>query len=584
MALIMNHNLPALKTSRYVGKAYGALAKSIERLSTGLRINTAGDDAAGLAVRELMRADIAAGYQGIRNAADGVSLVQTAEGALGIIDEKLIKMKELAMQASTGTYSETERELINSEYQAMASEIDRIASSAVFNGVRLLDGSMNALNNGQGIKIHFGTGNSPDTDYYYIKTQDTRATSTTGLKIGGDGNNDIWSAGPYGSANGGCCGGTVSDLTSAAVLNQGRAFGYGYNWDGQAPSDAALFTSKYLAGRYGIESGMTFEELIGQVNNGTQSRIGIFISGDISASIGGSADSYTAICLDSGEVYYWGDTAGLTSELSQRNSLTQMIDNAQSASGLARAINGNANSKYWSFASGKFAYVFRKDGGNNDNLVAETKTTAGTDDNGKITYVNVETQGRTSGKGSFSLGGEHWGTLEAAPQRGGGYSIALLGKDIGEGMDLYITGSTATGDPYLAFDDKLLGITNHSIEALSKDVFTEVQDASNPLWDGGEVRTIESAERALAAVDDAIERKDKIRAGLGALQSRLESVIETQTIHMENLQAAESRISDVDVATEMTEFTKNNILAQAATAMLAQANSMANLALSLIVG
>jgi flagellin len=142
MALIMNHNLPAMTATRFVGQAYGALSKSIERLSSGLRINSAADDAAGLAVRELMRADIAAGYQGIRNASDAVSLIQTADGALGVIDQKLIRMKELAMQSATGTYSQFEREIINSEYQAMAAEIDRIANAAAFNGVKLLDGSL----------------------------------------------------------------------------------------------------------------------------------------------------------------------------------------------------------------------------------------------------------------------------------------------------------------------------------------------------------------------------------------------------------------------------------------------------------
>ena len=113
MSLIINHNMPAMTAARNLGTIYGNLGKSIERLSSGLRINRAADDAAGLAVREMMRADIAATLQGIRNAAAAVSLIQTAAGALAVIDAKLIRMKELAEQAATGTYTTAQREIIN---------------------------------------------------------------------------------------------------------------------------------------------------------------------------------------------------------------------------------------------------------------------------------------------------------------------------------------------------------------------------------------------------------------------------------------------------------------------------------------
>jgi flagellin len=277
MALIMNHNLPALRAARFVGSAYRSLSKSIERLSSGLRINSVADDAAGLAVRELMRADIAARNQGIRNASDGVSLVQTADGALEVIGAKLIKMMELAQQATNQASSAAYREIINSEYQAMAAAIDHIAASTSFNDVRLLDGSLNALNNGQGLKIHYGTGNSPDADYIYIDAKDTRATSVSGLMIGGDGKNDMWSIGPYGKAAEGCCGGKIASLSDVIVTTALSAFGYGYNWDGLAASETELFNGRYLAGMYGFEANLTYEELVGKVNMGTQSRVGLKI-------------------------------------------------------------------------------------------------------------------------------------------------------------------------------------------------------------------------------------------------------------------------------------------------------------------
>ncbi len=175
MSLVINHNMMAMNAARNLGASYDRLATSTRRLSSGLRVGTAADDAAGLAIRELMRADIATMNQGIRNANDAISMIQTADGALQVIDEKLIRMKELAEQAATGTYNSDQRLLIESEYQAMASEITRIANATDFNGIKLLDGTLSGTHNGSGLqsvgelKIHFGTGNSSAEDYYYIK-------------------------------------------------------------------------------------------------------------------------------------------------------------------------------------------------------------------------------------------------------------------------------------------------------------------------------------------------------------------------------------------------------------------------------
>jgi len=216
MSLVINHNMMAMNTTRNLNNAYSSLATSVQRLSTGLRINSAADDAAGLAIRESMRSDVASLNQGIRNANDGISLIQTAEGALSVVDEKLIRMKELAEQASTGTYTNAQRLIIHSEFAAMAAEIDRIANATDFNGVKLLNGSVSIAGTGGswnanntwvsneglwtnssgwkettgtanadgsisgGIKIHFGTANSRSEDYYFIRIGDMR-TSALGI-------------------------------------------------------------------------------------------------------------------------------------------------------------------------------------------------------------------------------------------------------------------------------------------------------------------------------------------------------------------------------------------------------------------
>jgi len=196
MSLIINHNLMSMNATRNLSNAFGNLGTSVRRLSSGLRVDTAADDAAGLAVRELMRADIAALNQGVRNANDAISLIQTADGALSVIDEKLIRMKELAEQAATGTYTSEQRLIIDSEYQAMASEITRIANATDFNGIYLLNGNLSARggHNGEGLvsrgelKVHFGTANDSAEDYYYINI----ATSTaSALGVGLQANNSI---------------------------------------------------------------------------------------------------------------------------------------------------------------------------------------------------------------------------------------------------------------------------------------------------------------------------------------------------------------------------------------------------------
>ena len=194
--MYINNNSMANQVSNNLTNHYSNLATSTQRLSSGLRINSAADDAAGLAIRELMRADIAALNQGVRNANDAISLIQTADGALGVIDEKLIRMKELAEQAATGTYDSTQRLLIDSEYQQMASEITRIANATDFNGLKLLDGTLSSdTHDGSGLeatgkmKIHFGSNNDSAEDYYYIQIGSVTASSL-GVGNSADGIND----------------------------------------------------------------------------------------------------------------------------------------------------------------------------------------------------------------------------------------------------------------------------------------------------------------------------------------------------------------------------------------------------------
>jgi len=143
--LAIKNNIMAANAARHLGQSYDALSKSVERLSSGLRINSAKDDAAGLAVRELMRADIAVLKQGARNAQDGISLLQTMEGAMSTIDNILVRMKQLAEQASTESYSSAQRSLMDQEFDEIANEIERIATSTEFNGINMLNSATGSV-------------------------------------------------------------------------------------------------------------------------------------------------------------------------------------------------------------------------------------------------------------------------------------------------------------------------------------------------------------------------------------------------------------------------------------------------------
>jgi len=149
--LAIKNNIMAANAARQLGISYDALALSVQRLSSGLRINSAKDDAAGLAVRELMRANIAVLEQGTRNAQDAISMLQTMEGGLAVTNELLVRMKQLAAQASTGTYSTSQRAIMDAEFQELADEIERIATSSEFNGISLLNSATGTTT------IHFGS-------------------------------------------------------------------------------------------------------------------------------------------------------------------------------------------------------------------------------------------------------------------------------------------------------------------------------------------------------------------------------------------------------------------------------------------
>ena len=174
MGIRINTNISSINTQRHLLNSTNMFAKSMEKLSSGLRINRAGDDAAGLAISEGLKSDIRALDQAGRNAADGISLVQVGEGALDEVSNMLLRMKELAEQSLNGTLSNTDRGYLNSEYSNLKSEIDRISDATEFNGVKLLDGSGGSVS----IQVGIGTASS---DSVAVSLATNRDSATLGV-------------------------------------------------------------------------------------------------------------------------------------------------------------------------------------------------------------------------------------------------------------------------------------------------------------------------------------------------------------------------------------------------------------------
>ena len=440
MALAIRSNLMATTAARHLGKAYNALAESVERLSSGLRINSAKDDAAGMAVRELLRADIAVLKQGSRNAQDGISMLQTMEAAMGIMDENLVRMKELAEQAATGSYSAAQRTIMDAEFAEMADEIERIAGATKFNGIAMLNEAALATGSND-VKIHVGSTTTIDVE----RTDMTKS----GLNIEtGDGGWRVTAV----TANG-----VSATSVTYITVREGSAAAAG-----------------------GLSLNISFED------NGTPGNDEL----DIVAAFTGVSSGGTNF------------------------SLAAVVSTINAASNtLGFDISGNdlrysAAEAYYDSSSSK--YVLR-----------------------------ISSRDSTSDE----------------------YSISFSNND-----------GTSNGHVCGAFTITADGSVSVSSSYANSGVTTA----------GLNIKTVDAATSALLRLSTAIDTKDTARAAFGYKMNRLESTVSILDIQVENLMTAESRISDVDVATEMANLTSTQVLSQAGVAMLAQANAMPQMALTLL--
>lgn len=535
MSQVIQTNVPSLTAQRNLSGTGNALATSLQRLSSGYRINSAKDDAAGLAISERFSAQITGLNQAKRNANDGISLAQTAEGALKTSSDILQRVRVLAVQSANATNSASDRQALNDEVNALTAELNRIAQTTEFNGRKLLDGSFTSAlfqvgaNANQTITATSGNFTTSAYGNYRIggRVADT---------LGGGGDLVLGTSTSGGMAYVARVTNTIDSGIAAGTLTvSGQAGSYEVSFDPKA--SAKLVAEK--------------------VNAVTQST-------------GVSATARTEIELA-------GMNAGgsYVIELASNNATTEPVTIAFTVG--ADKVGG-ATSSAISSSDQLAAAVdsFNKQ-------AAKTGVSARVSDDGKaITLVNDSGEdikmSLKSGPGALELrqaGVTKSGTHVGNDGMVGGSSVALSVTQGGmTAGGVCITGQV-TFDSEAAFsvqDDQgqFLSKTNDPVGAQLQAVQT------------ADVSTVASATRTISLIDSALQRINTQRAAYGALQSRFTNTIANLQVTSENMSASRSRIRDTDFAEETAELTRAQILQQAGTAMLSQANSLPQQVLSLL--
>jgi flagellin len=623
----INHNIAALNTYRQLTSNNANGSKSIEKLSSGLRINRAGDDAAGLAISEKMRGQIKGLEMASNNAQNGISLIQTAEGALNETHSILQRMRELSVQASNDTQTDSDRAELQKEIEQLTSEIDRISSTTEFNTKKLLNGDLSKATEAKGdilqsAKLSYTELDNTSADGNNVSQQVAIKSGVTIQFSGVSGSGKITlDKGNYTYAQleamiSGKISGvaalkpdiTIDISSSGAISFQSSTVQQKITVTISGTGDSG-FLGIGRAGNgvvIGSGSGVTLDAI-----DTTVEGIGTFISGSNNAftvAIDGGAATTVTI---SGGVYSGADLAAKIDAALSGAGISGI--DATFASGAVRFTLADSNDSS--------EYAIASAGSNGFSGIASVTVTGATD--AAVTDLkdaDGDTLNIVSGN-TIKFNGKYNGTAltEITVAVSGGTNVSDLGDAIASGIASQISGLSAneisvslTSGGKLQIEGKI-GEEN-SIEDFSLSIddnskfnnyfanFAETQDAADVTTNDSlvfhiganenqtvkvdvnemsseslnlasvNIGTQQGAENSITVVNNAIEAVSAERAKLGAYQNRLEHTINNLGTSAENLTAAESRIRDVDMAKEMMSFTKNNILTQAAQSMLAQAN------------
>ena len=494
---VINTNLSAVQARESMRSTGLKLATAMERLSSGVRINSARDDAAGLAISTRMTAEIRGIAAAVRNANDGISLTQTAEGGLGQISDSLQRIRELAVQSANSGNNASDRQAINNEANQLVAEIDRVASNSNFNGIKLLDGTF------QNQPLQVGVGNNANDRI----TVNIASAKTASLGVG--------SATSYSATV------TTGPGTSTPLAAGGLAIN-GY-MVGAAPADGVSFTESN-------SSGIAKAAAINGVGGSTG------VTATVAAtSVTGTAITTATTAITAGDVMINGVDIGAIAPAPLATSAAQRGSQVAAA---INAISGQTGvTAAWSAANG--VTLTAADGRN----ITVTHATG----------VALSTTG---------LGGT--GGLATAASTSTTRSIVTLTSTTASGITVAgVTAAALTAT----------GLTNTTVPPT-----TGTGTGISTL----DLTSISGAQAALTTLDAALNTITNQRASLGAYQNRLTASISNLETTSMNLSASRSRIVDTDYATETTNLAKAQIIQQASTAMLAQANQSAQGVMALL--
>lgn len=508
MGLRINTNVLSLNAQRNLDKTSKALGRSLERLSSGSRINRAGDDAAGLAISEGLQSQVRGLRQAVRNANDSLGFLNTAEGALAEVTNITQRLRELAIQAANGAIGNKERGFLDDEMEALLEEFNRISTQTEFNGTKLLDGSF--VNTDLQVGVNKG-----ETISFTIG--DARTSSLGALASKSGAQNTIGYDGTdLSSLTLGAAATTVSVIASLDTLsNAGNSY--------SAIAVAAAINAS--AGTTGISADL--QSTVLQLN-------------DIDAAVLAAAGGATS----SGDFSING---------------IEIVGSAGSATDLVSTINN--------FSSSTGVKAELVSGSTDDiKLVAA---------DGRNIDIDIATAGATL---SASFAGAFVATTNVQDASGVGLNVLFTAV---AAVSSGLSGRVFTGAIELSSAETvIIGGSNASTAVGFSDAVVAV-DSSSAVF-SIDISTQSNAQDALATIDATLTQLNELRSSLGAVQNRLESTIRNLSIGLENISAAQSQIRDADIAAETAELTRNQILQQAGIAVLGQANTSAQVALSLL--
>ncbi|MCA1176396.1 MULTISPECIES: FliC/FljB family flagellin [unclassified Pantoea] len=571
MAQVINTNSLSLITQNNINKNQSALSTSIERLSSGLRINSAKDDAAGQAIANRFQSNITGLTQAARNANDGISAAQTTEGALSEINNNLQRVRELTVQSQNGTNSQSDLDSIQDEIKSRLDEIDRVSGQTQFNGVNVLskDGTL---------KIQVGA-NDGETINIDLKKIDSSTLGLNGFNVNGTGTiankaatiSDLAATGADVSNSSAITVTTKFDALDAKTafgkLNDGDTVSIGaqsYSYD--ATNKNFTTNTVVATGTDTQNLGDSLKAAAGQTQSGTYTSTSGKVNFDVDASgnitIGGQA-AY----IVSGALTTNNPTGSATA--ATMKGLFGAADTNNNA-GAAIASSVDFGGKTYSFDGGAGAPVVGggvsyKDSISSDALLAKVNADATADDvkikfnNGPLTFTASFKSGVSSATASNPAYVDSDGALTTTASYDTKYSVD---KDTGA---VSVTGGTGTGK-YAA------NVGSQAYVSASGKLTTETTSAGTVTSD------------PLAALDSAISSIDKFRSSLGAIQNRLDSAVTNLNNTTTNLSEAQSRIQDADYATEVSNMSKAQIIQQAGNSVLAKANQVPQQVLSLLQG